>query len=74
MSNEINLSDSIWLLYRYIGGEMTLQEFVVQCGSNEKAARRIGTTAASVARWLKGTKPRCYLVAEKLKELGVDQW
>lgn len=53
---------------------MTLQEFVVQCGSNEKAARRIGTTAASVARWLKGTKPRCYLVAEKLKELGVDQW
>ena len=53
---------------------MTLKEFVIQEGSNEKAARKIGTTAASIARWLKGTKPRCYLVAEKLKELGVDLW
>lgn len=50
---------------------MTLKEFVEQQGSVEKASRVIGVTASSVARWLKGKKPKDYLATRRLNELGI---
>lgn len=50
---------------------MTLKEFVDKQGSAELASRQIGVSAQSVVRWLKGKKPRSFLVARRLTELGV---
>ena len=50
---------------------MTLKEFVEQCGSAEVASREIEVSAQSVVRWLSGKKPRSFLVARRLKELGI---
>lgn len=51
---------------------MKLKEFVAQEGSVELASRKIGVNAQSVVGWLKGKKPRSYLVTRRLEELGIS--
>lgn len=51
---------------------MTLTEFIAKCGSQEKAAQRIGVCLATVSRWRRGLSRPRGLDRRRLEELGIE--
>lgn len=49
----------------------TLDEFIEACGSEEKAAAKIGVTYSTVSRWRNGHRKPKGLSAEKLKKMRI---
>lgn len=51
---------------------MTIQEYINQFGSIEKAAHALGVTFGTLYRWRSGKKPKSGLYAELLKSKGIS--